>query len=168
MNDGARGHVICERRAGRPNPDRLSSASSAKAVVWRSSRPSHIAGCYVLGCARCTLQSASCLSCPKCVRSYHWRDIEFCKTDQMSKGNASAILLLFFSSLLFRAHPYPKEPQRCPPHRYHYRHHHGPHAPLLTLWAIHSCALGFVVTDAVGKPNPPAAARCGNITCLHA
>lgn len=83
MNDGARWHKLYAR--GDPfqaDDDGSAQHPPPKAVLWRSSRSSHIAirhlrGCYVLGRERRTSQSALCSSCSTCMRCYHWREIGF-------------------------------------------------------------------------------------------
>ena len=111
MNDGARWHKLYAR--GDPfqaDDDGPAQHSPPEAVLWRSSMSSHIVirhprGCYVLSRERRILQSALSSSCSTCMRCYHWREIgfvRFLKTDQMSRGNASAV----FFRLLFWAYPY--------------------------------------------------------------
>lgn len=175
INDGARGQVIC---GGVPSPMTTAlPASLRKAVVGTvviEAQPISIkapAGCYVLGRARRTLQGASCLSSPTCVRSYIIkREIEFVyfsKTDQMSKKNAKAILFPWY---LFWACIYPIEPPR-------WRtlittattlglSSSLPLSISIMILPVDKVLLGFLTLN--DEPaSRAAAATCGNITCLQ-
>jgi hypothetical protein len=142
INDGARGHVICEMRPGRPRPDDDGSPQYPS--------PKAVDGLAVIEAQPCprVLRPWPCTAHP--CKALHVRAIQhvrghfvgarskfvyFCKTDQMSPS-----FFLLFAYLFSPRRPPPPPPPRAPQHS----------SLTVSKCAMHSCALGSVVTGAVG------------------
>jgi hypothetical protein len=147
MNDGARWHKLYAR--GDPfqaDDDGSAQHLPPKAALWCSSRSSHIdirhpRGCYVLGRERRTLQSALCSSCSTRMRCYHWREIGFVcflKTDQISRGNASAFFSGYFFGLTHTVPEILNTPQTWRPSHHH---HHQQTSSLRSPYELHMVVL---------------------------